>query len=330
MKLRQTMFCQITRGKIARYGPTTGDLTPVAGHPRFWLVMVALLSLACSLGTGAGTAIPPQRPADYEVQTATPTRDPNRITREPEQLEAEPVAILPMLDAPTHTPNPNAPTPAPPSATPVLEEPTVEVTATPALTAEVATAPPPRRAVTPDPPLQGGDWDFEANFIPWPNPHGEPCPGASVASGWTAFVEDGPYGSSCMNENLYKPNVFSGAKSQEMTFDFIQANSGVWRTIPVKPGRRYSITAFAKHDHSLAVVEMALGVDLTGGTEWTADTVQWFAWDNGAEDTWLPTEETVTATGESMTIFIKGFHPLAEQGGKTVIDNVSVTDLGLE
>ncbi len=29
-----------------------------------------------------------------------------------------------------------------------------------------------------------------------------------------------------------------------------------------------------------------------------------------------------------MTIFIKGFHPMAEQGGKTVIDNVNITDLG--
>jgi hypothetical protein len=151
-----------------------------------------------------------------------------------------------------------------------------------------------------------------------------------VASGWTAFVEDGPYGSSCMNENLYQPNVFSGLKSQEMTFDFIAANSGVLRTIPTKVGHRYNIIAHAKHDHSIAPVEMALGVDLTGGTDWTASTVQWFAWDGAAEDTWIPTEETITATGEVMTIFIKGFHPMADQGGKTVIDNVSVTDLGLE
>jgi hypothetical protein len=75
---------------------------------------------------------------------------------------------------------------------------------------------------------------------------------------------------------------------------------------------------------------MTLGVDLTGGTVWNVDTVQWFAWDNPAEDTWAPTEETITATGESTTIFIKGFHPQADQGGKTVIDNVSVTDLGEE
>ena len=190
--------------------------------------------------------------------------------------------------------------------------------------------PQPRPVVEPDPPLQGGDWDFETDFIPWPNPYGEPCPGARVASGWTAFVEDGQYGSSCLNENLYQPNVHSGLKSQEITFDFIAANSGVLRTTPTKVGHRYNIVAHAKHDRSIAPVEMALGVDLTGGTDWTAASVQWFAWDSPAEDTWNATEETITATGERMTIFIKGFHPMADQGGKTVIDNVSVTDLGAE
>jgi hypothetical protein len=202
------------------------------------------------------------------------------------------------------------------------------LTTTATVTKEVTATLPPTRAVTPDPPLQGGDWDFEVDFVPWPNPYGEPCPGAAVAAGWTAFVEEGQYGSSCMNENLYRPNVLSGQKSQEITFDFIAANSGIFRTIPTRVGHRYSITAHAKHDRSLSPVAMALGIDLTGGTTWNAETVQWFPWDNGAEDTWVATEETVTTTGKSMTIFIKGFHPLAEQGGKTVIDNVSVTDLG--
>jgi len=301
---------------------------------RWLLAGTVLLLLACSLGREVGTAIPPQRPADFEIQTATPTLDPAKMTVEAElePAEAEAAVVLPFVDAPTHTPDPNAPpSPAPtPLATPVLEQPTTELTPTVVLTEEIATAPPPRPAVTPDPPLKGGSWDFEAEFIPWPNPYGEPCPGAAVASGWTAFVEDGPYGSSCMNENLYQPNVLSGAKSQEITFDFIAANSGVRRTIETRPGHRYSITAFAKHDHSIAPVEMALGIDLTGGTEWTTDTVQWFPWDESAEDAWVTTEETVTATGESMTIFIKGQHPMADQGGKTVIDNVSVTHLGVE
>jgi hypothetical protein len=125
-----------------------------------------------------------------------------------------------------------------------------------------------------------------------------------------------------MNENLYQPNVMTGLKSQEMTFDFISANSGIFRTIPTKVGHRYQIIAHAKHDRSIAPVQMTLGIDLTGGTAWNAETVQWFLWDGSAEDTWVPTEEIVTATGESMTIFIKGFHPMADQGGKTVIDNV--------
>jgi hypothetical protein len=294
-----------------------------------------LLSLACLIGGRAGTALPPQRPADFEVQTATPTTNARLTTVDLEATELD--VVTSMADAPTHTPDPNAvPTqPPPPTATLVpLAEPTLTltptsvITATSPLTEAVVAAPPPRPAATPDPPLQGGDWDFESDFIPWPNPFGEPCPGARVASGWTAFVEQGEYGSSCMNENLYRPNVFSGLKSQEITFDFIAANSGVFRTIPVKEGHRYNIMAFGKHDHSLAVVELFLGVDLTGGTIWNAETVQWFPWDSGAEDAWLPTEETVTATGEAITIFVRGIHPLAEQGGKTVIDNVSVTDLG--
>lgn len=296
-----------------------------------FFLLLLLLSLACSLGGQSGTAIPPDRPADFDVQTVTPTLDPRKVTVAPEEIEPDSAVVLPIVDAPTHTPKPNpTATPSPiPVFTVTVEEPGAEITSTTVLTEPVATAPPTRPVVTPDPPLKGASWDFEVDYVPWPNPYGEPCPGAAVASGWTAFVEDGPYGSSCMNENLYSPNVFSGFKSQEITFDFISANSGVFRTIPTKPGHRYNIEAYAKHDHSLSVVEMALGVDLSGGTVWYAETVQWFPWDNGAEDTWVATEETVSATGESMTIFIKGYHPLAEQGGKTVIDNVSVTDLGL-
>lgn len=289
---------------------------------------LTLLSLACIV-SGQGTAIPPDRPVSFDLQTPTPTLDPEQIT--PEPVEAEQAVILPLDDAPTHTPDPNIPPtlpPPPPTATPTLEpteEPEIEPTATP----EVIVAVPTVQEVELDPPLQGGDWDFEADFTPWANPYGEPCPGSSIASGWTAFVEQGEFGSSCMNENLYKPNVFSGFKSQEITFDFIATNSGVFRTIPTKVGHRYNIVAYAKHDRSATPVEMFLGVDLSGGTAWNAETVEWFPWDSGLEDTWVPTEETITATGENMTIFIRAWHPVAEQGGKTVIDNVSVTHLGL-
>ena len=310
-----------------------------------WLSLVAVPSLACLIGNAPPTAIPVGLPEAYEVQVATATTDPGLITPTTEVVQAEAVVVVPLGDAPTHTPDPDdiptatstlviqdTPT-ATATATIQVITSTVEITAAAPLTSTeaitepvVATAPLP--ATEPDPPLQGGNWDFEADYVPWGNPFGEPCPGARVASGWSAFVEDGPYGSSCMNENLYAPNVFSGLKSQEITFDFITANSGVYRTIDTQAGHRYNIVAYAKHDRSLVPVVMALGVDFTGGTQWNAETVTWFPWDDAAEDTWVATEETVTATGERMTIFIKRFHPSAEQGGKTVIDNVSVTDLG--
>jgi hypothetical protein len=310
-------------------------------YRRLWpAVGSILLSLACGLGSEPATVLP-ERPADFDVEiVVTPTAT-GQTTIVQEVESSEPAAVAPLGDAPTHTPDPNAlPTPTllpTPTATLVVTEtvatePPIPATPTPEPAAPAVVAPtnppPPPPVVELDPPLTGGDWDFEAGYIPWPNPFGEPCPGASVASGWSAFVEDGPYGSSCMNENLYRPNVFSGAKSQEITFDFISANSGVWRTIPTYPGHRYKIEAYAKNDRSISPVEMSLGVDLSGGTVWNAPSVQWFAWDNTAEDTWNATEETVTATGQTMTIFIRGFHPMAEQGGKTVIDNVTVTHLG--
>ena len=318
---------------------------------RIWSLLILVIpSLACLVGNGPGTVIPAGRPEDFEIQVATATTDPRFITVEPTNVQEETIIVRGLGDAPTHTPDPNAPTATAtrviiPSRTPTAATTgaltttlaltttseltaTTKITQTATVTAEVAALAPALPATEPDPPRQGGDWDFEADYIPWGNPFGEPCPGASVASGWTAFVEDGQFGSSCLNENLYQPNVFSGGKSQEITFDFIAANSGIYRTIETQGGHRYNIVAYAKHDRSLSPVEMSLGIDLSGGGDWTADTVQWFPWDDGAEDTWVPTEETVTATGDLMTIFIKGFHPLGEQGGKTVIDNVSVIDLG--
>ncbi|MCB0208085.1 MAG: hypothetical protein KDJ52_02070 [Anaerolineae bacterium] len=324
---------------------------------RRWIFIggLMMLSLACGFGGGAATALPPGRPASFEVQVATATLNLSQSRATRAAVEAVPIEVTPLGDAPTHTPDPNAtatplrlpthtPTlpPTPTTDSQTLESLGIELTTEPDSTTEPDTTtepesgdtasesapPPPAEPVELDPPLEGGDWDFEADYIPWPNPHGDPCPGASVAGGWTAFAENGPYGSSCFNENLYQPNVFSGAKSQEITFDFISANSGVLRTIPTQAGHRYTIVAYAKHDHSIAPVEMFLGIDYTGDTVWDAETVEWHPWDEGAEDTWTATEETVTAIGESMTIFIRGFHPMADKGGKTVIDNASVLHLG--
>jgi hypothetical protein len=46
------------------------------------------------------------------------------------------------------------------------------------------------------------------------------------------------------------------------------------------------------------------------------------------EDVWVHTQVTVRAGGDSLTVFLKGYHSLAAQGGATLFDNVRVVDLG--
>ena len=79
---------------------------------------------------------------------------------------------------------------------------------------------------------------------------------------------------------------------------------------------------------SQSPVELSLGVDLSGGEDWQAASVDWYPWNETAEDTWVHTQVTVRASGESLTIFLKGYHPIAMQGGATLFDNVQVVDLG--
>ena len=322
-----------------------------------WGIMM-LLSLACGLNPAQSTAIPANRPINFEVQTASPTPNLAEVTA---TLTPNPQnQPLPLSDVPTDTPTAGIPptqTPLKLEDMPILTE-TVTPEATTFQNTEQATAIPTQNTeqsneitatqnteqsteitttekatVIPkftgelDPPLKGGDWDFETEFVLWENPYGD-CSGALVSSGWMAFVQEGEYGSSCMGQNLFPADVQSGGKSQEITFDFIAASSGIYRAIATKPNHRYQIEAYGKHVRSLAPVQLFLGVDTTGGTIWDATTVQWFPWIDPAEDVWTKSEQTVTATGETMTIFIRGFHPQGDQGGKTYIDNVSVTHLG--
>ena len=75
-------------------------------------------------------------------------------------------------------------------------------------------------------------------------------------------------------------------------------------------------------------VELSLGVDLTSGQDWQAGSVTWYPWDETAEDVWVHTQVVVKAAGDRLTLFLKGFHPFAMQGGATLFDDVRVMDLG--
>jgi D-lyxose ketol-isomerase len=169
---------------------------------------------------------------------------------------------------------------------------------------------------------------MEAGFVPGVSPLGEDCPGWSVAVGWEAFLAPGTPASSCFNENKHLANVHSGQRSQELTFDFISAKAGILRRAQTIPGHRYQIEAWGKHVRSQSPVELSLGVDLTGGEDWQAGSITWHPWGETEEEAWVHTQLTVRANGETLTLFLKGYHPFAAQGGATLFDNVRVLDLG--
>jgi hypothetical protein len=132
----------------------------------------------------------------------------------------------------------------------------------------------------------------------------------------------------CVHEYKNLDNVHSGERSQEITFDFISAEAGIYRQAGAIPEHRYQIEAWGKHVQSESPVELSLGIDLTGGDDWQAATVTWHPWNETGEDVWVHTQVTVRETGQSFTVFLKGYHPFAAQGGATLFDDVRVIDLG--
>jgi hypothetical protein len=110
--------------------------------------------------------------------------------------------------------------------------------------------------------------------------------------------------------------------------DYRRAEAGIYRHARTIPGHRYRIEAWGKHIRSESPVELSLGVGLTGGEDWQAASVTWHSWQETGEDIWVHTEVIVRASGETLTIFLKGRHPLAVQGGATLFDDVRVGDLG--
>ena len=283
--------------------------------------------LACALFRSAARPMPTLEQLSFELQTATPTMTP--------------VAFL--VDVPTDTPDPNlTPTPAL-TATLIItstvhrrdqtDEP-VEAINTPAPESESTQAPAlPTIGLIVAPaaePLQGGVWDFEDGFATWLNPHGDNCPGSGLANGWTAFTGRDQYGSACMNYTSWPDNVYTGENAQEITFAYVGIQAGIFRTAPAIPGHRYTVEAYMRREFSPAKVEVALGIDVGGGLDWQAQSVQWFPWNEDLDDAWAKTEATVAATGQAMTIFIKGAHPYPEPGGTLRLDSVRIIDLGPE
>lgn len=296
-----------------------------------WLVgigLVGLLMIRCSPGAPAVAPTPTKTRVVLALATNTPQPTPTlqpSVTLTPSPLPS-PTSVQASRSPPTPTEKQIVPSA---TAAPPLPTSTAALPATaPPPSPRPPTATPTTHSQPPLPPQQGGEWDMEAGFVAGVSPLGEDCPGWAVAVGWQAFLAPGTPASSCLNENKNPANVHSGQRSQEITFDFVSAEAGILRPAQTLSGHRYRIEAWGKHIRSESPVELSLGVDLTGGEDWRAASVTWTPWNETTEDAWVHTQVEVRATGNVMTLFLKGYHPYAAQGGATLFDNVQVVDLG--
>lgn len=147
---------------------------------------------------------------------------------------------------------------------------------------------------------------------------------------WNYFRHRGENGQGTFNENKNQANVHRGARSQEIAFESSDGDAGILRTIDVIPGHRYVISAWGIHFPSPSPIELDVGIDLSGGLDSRADTVEWYPWRETGEGKWLYTEETLQATGSQMTIYLRVTHRVAAPGGATLLDDVRVMDRGEE
>lgn len=248
-------------------------------------------------------------PTDTPIPPAPQPADASNNTSDgPTVFQMAPATLPPTATEtpiPTDTPIPtNTPTP-PPTATP-------------------------KPVSVPDEPRRGGVWDLEDGFTPWSNPYGDDCPGSQIAIGWQGFTSRGQYGSSCFVLNEYGPNVFSGRYSQQVTFDFVDSQAGIYRIFDSKPGHTYQVFARIRHVRAEPPMQFQFGVALDGSTDWQGASVQWAPWSQFIVDQWMEHEQTFTASGAKTTIFIKGIHSVATQGGATYIDGIEIIDLGVQ
>lgn len=263
-------------------------------------------------------------PTPRRMPRATATRTPRPSFTPRRAMELATATATPQL--PTEIPTIVPPTEPAPSEMPTAPiattaRATLEPTPLPTQT-ESATTP----ALAPQPPREGGSWDFESGFFA----HASGFEGRvdTVGVEWNYFRQRGEHGQPTFNENKNLANVRRGERSQEIAFESSDGAAGILRTIDVIPNHRYSVSAWAIHYPSPSPIELDMGIDLTGEVNSRADTVQWFPWNEQGAGKWLYTQVTMMATSDKMTLFIRGTHRVAASGGATLFDDVRVEDLG--
>jgi len=163
---------------------------------------------------------------------------------------------------------------------------------------------------------------FEGQYSAYVPPGGHPdcgavCSTAQVASGWTPWWR--PSGSSpdyAMPE--YKPaelwhvpdRVQEGSRAQQYFTRWILHEAGVYQRVSASVGQQYRFRIWghawsSDSDNpylSNSTLEQRIGIDPTGGTDWTSSNIVWGPW-NQQYDAYGTFYVCATATSNHITVF---------------------------
>lgn len=149
-----------------------------------------------------------------------------------------------------------------------------------------------------------------------------------VGASWSPFASGGAGASFVVVSDV----VHSGSAAQQVRSQ-PSANdqfAGVFQTVATTPGAQYTVRAWNRVNlpgGSGWPLVGRLGIDLGGGTNFAAGSVSWVEFDapeNGVGG-WVLRERTVTAEGNSMTIFLQSWRKWSGGGASEVwFDDVQV------
>lgn len=151
-------------------------------------------------------------------------------------------------------------------------------------------------------------------------------PGMGPGTGWTAFASSGyPASFSVVSDLVHGGSLSQRAISPQPTTP--DQYAGVYQTVATESGRPYVVRAWSRTSfpRGNAWDQIArLGIDLGGGTNFTAPSVSWQEF-NSAKDIWHSLEVRFTASGASMTVFLQSWRKWAIGGdAQAWFDDVEV------
>ncbi len=141
-----------------------------------------------------------------------------------------------------------------------------------------------------------------------------------VADGWGYFYQNGPFSEDGLNvrptfgQEKNSSRIREGATSQAFGMTYSTHNAGIYQQVQVSSGSQVTLSAWALawsstgDDSNVSTggqYYLSVGIDPTGGTDWSASSVVWSA-ENITLDSWVNLTLSAQAQNSTITVFLRG------------------------